>query len=60
MKHLDRLMNGMWRLALIAGPVILFAFSPKLVLMLTLVFGAGYALGWGIETARNIDKNTDI
>ena len=48
-KHLRRLIEGLFRLLFIIGPVLLLSYFPKEGLLFLSTLALGYAIGWGVE-----------
>jgi len=58
-KHLDRLLDGLFRLFIIIAPIVLLIIAPKIALTLVLVFGVAYFIGWGSEYIKKQENERD-
>ena len=54
-KHLHRLIEGLFRLLFILGPVLLLSYFPKEGLLVLSILALGYAIGWGMEYVNKKD-----
>jgi len=54
-KHLRRLIEGLFRLLFIIGPVLLLSYFPKEGLLFLSTLALGYAIGWGMEYVNKKD-----